>query len=113
MRLRCFIHLAFTTFIWTIDCILHVCTVLFHACVLILQTECGCQFTSKLEGMFKDISLSNSAMDKFKEHLHASSVRVMFGHYICTCIYVCVPCQIYVEWNLGHSCCTQNCLQFF
>ena len=39
-----------------------------------LKTECGCQFTSKLEGMFKDISLSNSAMDKFKEHLHASSI---------------------------------------
>ena len=38
------------------------------------QTECGCQFTSKLEGMFKDISLSNSTMDKFKEYLQTSSV---------------------------------------
>ena len=24
-----------------------------------LKTECGCQFTSKLEGMFKDMTLSN------------------------------------------------------
>lgn len=39
-----------------------------------VQTECGCQFTSKLEGMFKDISLSNSTMEKFKEHLQATSV---------------------------------------
>ncbi len=43
-------------------------------CVLVGQTECGCQFTSKLEGMFKDISISNSSMEKFKEHLQANSV---------------------------------------
>lgn len=34
-----------------------------------LKTECGCQFTSKLEGMFKDISVSNSTMEDFKEHI--------------------------------------------
>jgi cullin 3 len=34
-----------------------------------LKTECGCQFTSKLEGMFKDMTLSNSMMDEFKTHL--------------------------------------------
>ena len=34
-----------------------------------MQNECGCQFTSKLEGMFKDMTLSNTTMDKFKEHL--------------------------------------------
>ncbi|OTF75919.1 cullin-like protein [Euroglyphus maynei] len=34
-----------------------------------LKTECGCQFTSKLEGMFKDISLSNSLNDEFKNHV--------------------------------------------
>lgn len=39
-----------------------------------VQTECGCQFTSKLEGMFKDISLSNTTMEKFREHVQASSV---------------------------------------
>lgn len=31
-----------------------------------LKTECGCQFTSKLEGMFKDMSVSNTIMDEFK-----------------------------------------------
>lgn len=31
-----------------------------------LKTECGCQFTSKLEGMFKDISVSHTVMDEFK-----------------------------------------------
>ncbi|XP_050422595.1 cullin-3-B-like [Adelges cooleyi] len=34
-----------------------------------LKTECGCQFTSKLEGMFKDMSLSNTVMDSFKKYL--------------------------------------------
>lgn len=33
-----------------------------------LKTECGCQFTSKLEGMFKDMAISNSTMDEFKSH---------------------------------------------
>jgi len=33
-----------------------------------LKTECGCQFTSKLEGMFKDMAISNSTMDEFKAH---------------------------------------------
>ncbi|KAJ8670266.1 hypothetical protein QAD02_001525 [Eretmocerus hayati] len=33
-----------------------------------LKTECGCQFTSKLEGMFKDITVSNTIMEEFKEH---------------------------------------------
>ncbi|RNA24751.1 cullin-3 isoform X1 [Brachionus plicatilis] len=34
-----------------------------------LKTECGCQFTSKLEGMFKDMTLSNTMMDEFKASL--------------------------------------------
>ncbi|CAH1721454.1 cullin-3-B-like [Aphis gossypii] len=37
-----------------------------------LKTECGCQFTSKLEGMFKDMSLSNTIMDSFKLYLSNS-----------------------------------------
>lgn len=32
-----------------------------------LKTECGCQFTCKLEGMFKDMSISNSVNEKFRE----------------------------------------------
>ncbi len=34
-----------------------------------LKTECGCQFTSKLEGMFKDVSISNTMNDEFRNHL--------------------------------------------
>ncbi len=34
-----------------------------------LKSECGCQFTSKLEGMFKDMTLSNSINEKFKGYL--------------------------------------------
>lgn len=32
-----------------------------------LKTECGCQFTCKLEGMFKDMSISNTVNEKFRE----------------------------------------------
>ncbi|CAF3478564.1 unnamed protein product [Rotaria sp. Silwood1] len=39
-----------------------------------LKTECGCQFTCKLEGMFKDITLSNSTADDFR--LHVSQKRL-------------------------------------
>lgn len=40
-----------------------------------LQTECGCQFTSKLEGMFRDMTISNTTMDEFRRHIHVTSVR--------------------------------------
>jgi len=39
-----------------------------------LKTECGCQFTMKLEGMFKDMSISNSTNDDFKNHVNNSSI---------------------------------------
>ena len=41
------------------------------------QTECGCQFTSKLEGMFKDMTVSNSTMDEFKQHVQHSGVSMV------------------------------------
>jgi len=34
-----------------------------------LKSECGCQFTSKLEGMFKDMTVSNTINEEFKNHL--------------------------------------------
>jgi len=34
-----------------------------------LKSECGCQFTSKLEGMFKDMTVSNTLNEEFKNHL--------------------------------------------
>ncbi|CAH0389373.1 unnamed protein product [Bemisia tabaci] len=43
-----------------------------------LKTECGCQFTSKLEGMFKDMTVSNSIMEEFKEHVTTSGTN-LFG----------------------------------
>ena len=49
------------------------CAVLFvrhpHHSIDSLQTECGYQFTSKLEGMFKDIRLSANTMDDFRLYL--------------------------------------------
>jgi len=38
-----------------------------------LKQECGSAFTSKLEGMFKDMELSKDIMTSFKQHLHAQS----------------------------------------
>ncbi|KAK9510303.1 hypothetical protein O3M35_005117 [Rhynocoris fuscipes] len=41
-----------------------------------LKTECGCQFTSKLEGMFKDMTVSNTIMEEFKEHITSSAANL-------------------------------------
>lgn len=41
-----------------------------------LKTECGCQFTSKLEGMFKDMTVSNTIMEEFKEHVLSSGINL-------------------------------------
>lgn len=38
-------------------------------CGGVLQTECGSAFTSKLEGMFKDIDLSRDLMGTYSQHL--------------------------------------------
>lgn len=45
--------------------------------LLNFQTECGCQFTSKLEGMFKDMTVSNTIMEEFKEHIVRSEVTAL------------------------------------
>jgi len=34
-----------------------------------LKSECGCQFTSKLEGMFKDMTVSNTINEEFKTYI--------------------------------------------
>lgn len=41
-----------------------------------LKTECGCQFTSKLEGMFKDMTVSNTTMEEFKTYITTSGVTL-------------------------------------
>ncbi|KAK3854167.1 hypothetical protein Pcinc_039334, partial [Petrolisthes cinctipes] len=37
-----------------------------------LKTECGCQFTSKLEGMFKDVTISNTINEEFKQRVSSA-----------------------------------------
>ena len=39
-----------------------------------LKAECGSGFTSKLEGMFKDVELSRDVMASFRESSHAQSM---------------------------------------
>merc|ERR1719357_1977938 len=41
-----------------------------------LKSECGCQFTSKLEGMFKDMTLSNTVNEEFRVHLNNTSTNL-------------------------------------
>lgn len=48
-----------------------------------LKTECGCQFTSKLEGMFKDMTLSNSMMDEFKIHINQTNKNILGVELFC------------------------------
>ena len=40
-----------------------------------LKTECGYQFTSKLESMFTDIKTSRDMMQEYKNHLQAAEVQ--------------------------------------
>jgi cullin-3 len=55
-----------------------------------LKTECGCQFTSKLEGMFKDISVSNTMMEEFKAHIQSS--KVISNSQIISCFLLLIIC---------------------
>lgn len=34
----------------------------------------GFQFTSKMEGMFRDMSISNTTMDEFRQHVQTTVV---------------------------------------
>ena len=40
-----------------------------------LRTECGAQFTSKLEGMFKDITLSATLNEEFKQRTNRTNTK--------------------------------------
>ena len=44
-----------------------------------LKSECGCQFTTKLEGMFKDMALANTVNDEFKSRLDLANAVKMGG----------------------------------
>jgi hypothetical protein len=41
----------------------------------VLTPECGAQFTQKLEGMFKDIDVSQDFIKSFKEQRHATTLE--------------------------------------
>ena len=43
-------------------------------CFVCFQTECGCQFTSKLEGMFKDMTVSGGINEEFKAFVTQAQV---------------------------------------
>ena len=60
-----------------------------------LKNDCGCQFTSKLEGMFKDISLSGSLMEHFRDHLNVTRVCGVCG-VVCGCVVCGVWGYLYV-----------------
>eukprot|EP01126_Amoeba_proteus_P042960 TRINITY_DN4684_c0_g1_i2.p1 TRINITY_DN4684_c0_g1~~TRINITY_DN4684_c0_g1_i2.p1 ORF type:complete len:679 (-),score=112.16 TRINITY_DN4684_c0_g1_i2:419-2371(-) len=44
-----------------------------------LKTECGYQFTAKLEGMFQDMKASAKTMDSFKEYLSLQNTNLLQG----------------------------------
>ena len=44
-----------------------------HAMLTKLKTECGSNFTAKLEGMFQDVELSRDAMAAFSQHCSNNS----------------------------------------
>lgn len=44
-----------------------------------LKTECGYQFTSKLEGMFTDMKLSADTMENFKSYLQKADGDILHG----------------------------------
>ena len=46
-----------------------------HACAGKLKAECGSQFTTKLEGMFKDVDLSRDIMTSFRQSVRAAARR--------------------------------------
>lgn len=41
-----------------------------------LKNECGCQFTSKLEGMFKDMQVSTTTNEEFKRHIQTTGLSL-------------------------------------
>lgn len=45
----------------------------FHG--IVVNVECGAQFTQKLEGMFTDIDVSGDFMKSFKEQRHATVIE--------------------------------------
>lgn len=66
--------------------------------VSFLQTECGCQFTSKLEGMFRDMSISNTTMDEFRQHLQTTGVRSKAPPWTISCVTCATSLCVIYYW---------------
>ncbi len=59
-------------------------TIGWHAWAGKLKAECGSQFTTKLEGMFKDVDLSRDIMTSFRQSVRAAAFRPCWPITICT-----------------------------
>lgn len=64
-----------------------------------LKTECGYQWTNKLEGMFKDVQMSKELLDKFKNVFDCSkNLNIQLDVNVCTTGYwpsgKSVPCHL-------------------
>lgn len=61
-----------------------------HAIFLSLISECGAGFTSKLEGMFKDMELSKDVMLAFKQVIKdctLTRISSTVEHYVHVCFH--------------------------
>ena len=75
-----------------------------------LKTECGYQFTSKLESMFTDIKTSRDTMINFRAHSHGQDAEVDLSVQVCAFgilrpafWQLCLRCFV-----SGHSCRLQH-----
>ena len=65
--------------------------------VVYYQTECGYQFTSKLEGMFTDMKLSADTMEGFKNYLQSGGVWLINGCVVFELIFYTLPSSFQAE----------------
>jgi cullin-4 len=70
-----------------------------------LKTECGSQFTNKLEGMFKDIELSREINESFRQSAQARTklpsgielnVHVLTTGYYCLSSFLVLSCKVFI-----------------
>jgi cullin 3 len=59
-----------------------------------LRTECGCQFTSKLDGMFKDIHVSTTLNDEFRNNRRGGRPTIDLTMKVLTTGYWPTPQQV-------------------
>ena len=53
-----------------------------------LRAECGVQFTSKLEGMFKDVNVSITLNEEFRNRRNESVKYVFLDDIMILCYYI-------------------------